>query len=109
MELTPALSLGERAGVRAGVNLTPLGISSDIRRPELVMPRSCPAVARISNLLYRAVSPDSIRQTARSLGVAGALRDLRIGNPRYSRLETRATSAVAGQDWGITARTRNSL
>jgi len=35
---------------------------------------------------------------ARSPGVAGTLRDLRIGNPRYSRLETCATSAVAGQD-----------
>src|SRR6266542_557586 len=50
-----------------------------------------------------AVSPNSIRQAARSFGGAGVFPGQRIGNPRYGRLETRATRIFAGQNWGITA------
>jgi len=44
-----------------------------------------------------AVLPNSIRQAVGPLGDAGVFQDLRIGNPRYGRLETRATSNSAGQ------------
>ena len=45
-----------------------------------------------------AVAPNSIRQAARALEDARVFQRQRIGNPRYSRLETCATSVFAGQD-----------
>src|SRR5207244_13467372 len=45
-----------------------------------------------------AVSPTSSRLTAGEPCDTGVSRRLRIGNPRYGRLETCATSVCAGQD-----------
>jgi tetratricopeptide (TPR) repeat protein len=50
-----------------------------------------------------AVSPNSVRQGAGRGRAAGSVRGRRIGNPRYSRLETCATDAIARFQAALTA------